>query len=67
MTVTWKGVCLLTARIRGSVSVNLEPQDGAVTPVSLDTPGEEVEPAAQVHRASVTWYHVISDVTIINT
>ncbi len=48
VTVMWSAVFPLTARTLVSVSVNLEPQGGAVTPVYLDTPGEEAEPAAQV-------------------
>lgn len=43
---------LLTALTLVSASVKMEPQGGAVTPVYLDTPGEEAEPAAQVQRAS---------------
>ena len=44
-----KEVFLLTALTLVSVSVKTEPQGGAVTPVYLDTHGEEAEPSAQVH------------------
>lgn len=48
VTVMKSAVFLLTALTTVCVSVNPEPQGGAVTPAYLDTPGEEAEPAAQV-------------------
>lgn len=60
MTVIWSAVSLLTVWTPVSVSVNLEVQGVAVTPVYLDTPGEEVEPAAQVQKASVQYTPQVS-------
>lgn len=48
VSVMQTAVFLLTALTLVSVSVEMEPQGGAVTPVCLDTPGEEAGPAAQV-------------------
>jgi len=44
---------LLTAPPPVSVPVRVEPQGDAATPVYLDTPGEELEPAAQVQKAGI--------------
>lgn len=61
-SATQTAACLLDAWTRVFVSVKTEPRGGAVTPVYLDTPGEEAGPAAQVHRgAEYDAPHVIDE------
>lgn len=50
--MTWTARSLLTAPTLGSVSVRTESLGSAVTNAYLDTPEEEVGPAAQVHMVS---------------
>lgn len=51
VTVTQTAASRLTAPTRVSVGVEAERQEGAVTPVCPDTPGEAAE-SAQVHIPS---------------
>lgn len=54
VTAMKNAVFRLTALMKVHVSVNPEPQGGAVTPAYLDTPGEGMDRAAQVSCCCVS-------------